>query len=406
MPDDVPTEERRLPSNGIEINVATAGAGDAVLLVHGWPHTWRLWEPIIPALAQRHQVVAMDLRGLGASDAPEGGYDLTTLVADCIGVLDALDIERAAIVGIDLGTAVAWMTAMSRPERITRLAIMEGLLGALPGAEEFFAGGPPWWFAFHAVPDLAETVLAGHVAEYLDFFMRVGTHDGAGISPAARNAFVASYEEPSHFRCGMAHYRALPDNGRLIAEAATDHEIGMPVLALGANTVGGLLQGQLQPITEDLRGTVIPDCGHMIPQRRPGRAAGRTASVPRPMSEHSGGGEHDGRIDMHVHCIPDFYRDALLGGGRSAPDGIDKLPEWDEQSALSLMDESGVSQAILSKLIARSALRRRRPGAGPQPPGQRARRRGQAAQPGPVRVLRVDLPARRRGSGRRGSTRP
>ena len=200
----------------------------------------------------------MDVRGLGASDTPSDGCDLSSLAADAVVVLDALQIEQAAIVGIDLGSAIAWMTAMQPPSRITRPAVMEGLLGALAGAEGFFAGGPPWWFAFHAVSGLVETVLAGNVAEHLDFFYRSGTHAGGGIAEAPRAAFVESHGDPRHLRCGFAHHRALADNGRRIAEAAAEHEIGMPVLALGAGTVGDALRQQLESITDDLSGTVIP----------------------------------------------------------------------------------------------------------------------------------------------------
>ena len=263
------TSTRHVQSNGIQINVATAGQGPTLLLLHGWPHTWRVWEPVLPALAATHRVVAMDLRGLGASDTPSEGYDLHTLASDAVGVLDTMDVERAAVVGIDLGVPVAWMAAMRHPSRITRLAVMEGLLGTLPGAEDFLAGGPPWWFGFHGVPGLAETVLAGHEGEYVDFFLRAGTHDGGGVSPAARAAFIAAYEQPGSFQCGLRHYRELPANAGLIAEAAADHELGMPVLALGGNVVADALARQLEPITHDLRAAVIPDCGHIVPQDSP-----------------------------------------------------------------------------------------------------------------------------------------
>jgi pimeloyl-ACP methyl ester carboxylesterase len=265
---------QQVEANGIRINVATAGAGPAVLLLHGWPHTWLLWRHVMRGLAPAHRLIAPDLRGLGATDKPDGGYDLHTLAAGAAGLLDALGVERAAVVGIDLGGSVAWMTAMRHPARVERLVLMESLLGRLPGAEAFLAGGPPWWFAFHATPELPETVLAGHEAEYIEWFLRAGTHDGQGIEPEARDAFVAAYRDPRALHCGFEHYRALARNAELVAAAAR-RRLEVPVLALGGGVVGDALQRQLEPITDDLRGEVLPGCGHIVPEDAPGALLAR-----------------------------------------------------------------------------------------------------------------------------------
>src|SRR5881227_2197294 len=157
----------RVTAGDIEINVAIAGDGPAVLLLHGFPHTWRLWTEVIPVLARHHRVIAPDLRGLGATAEAEDGYDAGTLATDAGELLDALGESSAAVVGIDAGVPPAFLFAMRHPERVRRLVLMESLLGRLPGGEDFLAGGPPWWFGFHAVPGLAETVLAGHEADYI-----------------------------------------------------------------------------------------------------------------------------------------------------------------------------------------------------------------------------------------------
>ena len=161
----------RITTNGTVLHVATAGQGPAVVLLHGWPHTWQLWTNIIPALVATHRVIAPDLRGLGDSERAADGYDLHTLAADIAGLLQALGETRADIVGIDAGAPPAFMLAMQRPSQVRRLVLMESLLGGLPGAERFLAAGPPWWFGFHAVAGLAETVLTGHEGEYLDWFL-------------------------------------------------------------------------------------------------------------------------------------------------------------------------------------------------------------------------------------------
>ncbi len=95
---------------------------------------------------------------------------------------------------------------------------MESTLGALPGAEEFFEGGPPWWFGFHSVPGLAETVLEGYEAGYLDFFYRTGTHAGRGIDPAVRRNFVDAYSGRESLRCGFEYYRAMARTSRQLLD--------------------------------------------------------------------------------------------------------------------------------------------------------------------------------------------
>jgi pimeloyl-ACP methyl ester carboxylesterase len=259
----------QVDTNGTTLHVATAGQGPAVVLLHGWPHTWQLWTSVIPALAATHRVIAPDLRGLGDSHRAADGYDLHTLAADIAGLLRALGETRADIVGIDAGSPVAFMLAMRRPSLIRRLVLMESLLGGLPGAERFLAAGPPWWFGFHAVPGLAETVLAGHEGEYLDWFLRAGTADGRGIDPAVRDAFVRAYQGADALRCGFSYYRAGPVNSQQIAAATDAGRLLVPTMAVGARPVGDSLYRQLEPVTDQLTGHLIEDCGHIIPLDRP-----------------------------------------------------------------------------------------------------------------------------------------
>ena len=258
---------RTLTANGIQQHVATAGTGGPVLvLLHGWPHTWFLWRNVMRALAADHRLVAPDLRGLGSTGTPGTGYDLHTLADDGAGLRDGLDIPSATVVGIDLGAPVAFMTAHRHPQRVERLALIESVLGTLPGAEPFLAAGPPWWFGFHAVPGLAERVLHAHVADYIDWFLQNGTH--REVAPEARDAFVLAYEDPDVLRAGFEHYRALAANSLLLQDAAQTH-LHLPVLAVGGSVVGEALHRQLAPLATDLQGTVLPDCGHIVPEDAP-----------------------------------------------------------------------------------------------------------------------------------------
>ncbi|MFF7470848.1 alpha/beta fold hydrolase [Streptomyces sp. NPDC008092] len=262
-------ELRRVPVNGVELNVALAGSGPAVLLLHGFPHTWELWTDVMAGLAGRHRVIAPDLRGFGASGRAAAGYDAGALAEDAAALLAALGVSSAAVAGIDAGTAPAFLLALRRPGLVRRLVVMEGLLGRLPGAEDFLAGGPPWWFGFHSAgPGLAETVLEGHEAAYVDWFLRAGTL-GDGVRPAVRDAFVRAYTGRRALRCAFSYYRALPESAAQIEQAVATARLTVPTMAVGARPVGTALERQLRPVTDDLTGHVIEDCGHIIPLHRP-----------------------------------------------------------------------------------------------------------------------------------------
>ncbi|MDP9954250.1 pimeloyl-ACP methyl ester carboxylesterase [Streptomyces sp. DSM 41269] len=142
-------------------------------------------------------------------------------------------------------------------------------MGRLPGAEDFLADGPPWWFGFHsAAPGLAETVLEGHEAAYVDWFLRVGTL-GDGVRPALRDTFVRAYTGRQALSCAFSYYRALPESAVQIEQAVATVRLTVPTMALGARPVGGALERQLRPVTDNLTGHVIEDCGHIIPLHRP-----------------------------------------------------------------------------------------------------------------------------------------
>ncbi|MFF3748943.1 alpha/beta fold hydrolase [Streptomyces sp. NPDC002018] len=263
-------ELRRVKTNGTELNVATAGQGPAVLLLHGFPQTWQMWIPVMAELAQRYRVIAPDLRGFGASAREADGYDAITLAADAEGLLEALGETSVAVVGIDIGVPPAFLLAMRRQDLVRRLVLMESLLGQLPGAEgeEFLTADPPWWFGFHSVPGLAESVLPGHEEIYVDWFLDRGT-SGRGIRPDIREAIVRGYTGSEALRCAFSVYRARPLTARQIQEAVNSTRLTIPTMVIGANPVGRALELQVRPHADDVEGHVLTDCGHIIPLDRP-----------------------------------------------------------------------------------------------------------------------------------------
>ncbi|MEU8285344.1 alpha/beta hydrolase [Micromonospora sp. NPDC048905] len=255
-------ELRKIRTNGTELNVALDGAGPPVLLMHGWPHTWQVWREVLPLLNGRRRVIAPDLRGLGDSARAEDGFDAATGAADMLGLLDALGVEQAEVVALDAGVPAAFLLGALHPARVRRLVLMEAALPGLPGGFPT----PPWWFGFHSAPGLAETVLEGHEAAYLDWFLLAGTFERRGVPPEIRDAFVSAYTGREALRCGFGYYRAAEQNAAAIAATG---RLTTPTLAVGGNVVGDLLYRQLAPIADDLSGELIPRCGHIVPLDRP-----------------------------------------------------------------------------------------------------------------------------------------
>ena len=254
-------------ANGIEINVATAGSGPAILLLHGFPHTWELWSRVIPTLAENHFVIAPDLRGHGGTTRAAEGYDLATLSFDALALLDALGVDEADVMAMDVGASTAFYLALVHPDRIRRLVIMEAIIGDLPrpGLPD---GLRPWWFGFHGVPGLAETVIEGHEDDYLGYFLDNGVRNGP-LDPDLRARLVDAYRGTRSLRCGFQFWRHLEENSRLIDDALAARRLTVPTLAVGSYPIGRGLHAQLQPIADNLTGEFIENCGHAIPLDRP-----------------------------------------------------------------------------------------------------------------------------------------
>jgi pimeloyl-ACP methyl ester carboxylesterase len=242
--------------------VLDVGNGPAVVLLHGFPHTYRVWERVVPKLAEQYRVIAPDLVAGGSA------LELADRIAE---LLDGLAVERAAVVGIDAGVQAAIGFALSRPERTDRLAVMEALLPGVAGAEAFTKSGLPWWFGFHQVPGLAERVVVGHEREYVEWFLRAGTADGSGIGPELTDAFAAAYTGTPALTAAFEHYRAMPRTAAELARLLPERRLDLPVLAIGAHPVGPALAAQLAAWADDLTTAQLDDCGHLIPLDAPDR---------------------------------------------------------------------------------------------------------------------------------------
>ncbi len=250
---------------GVRLHYVIAGRGDPVVLLHGWPQTWYEWRRIIPALAEKYTVIAPDLRGLGDSSKPPGGYDKRTVANDIYLLVRKLGFERIYLVGHDWGGPTAYAYAAAHPADVRKLAILDV---SIPNAawEKFpmFNRRGTWHLTFHGVRDLPEAIIEGRERTYLNWFYRTAAYNPGAITEAEIDEYVRCYSAPGGLRAGFEYYRAILTDIEHNKENAKSR-LKMPVLALGGDR--GFGQAPLMSMRElaaDVRGGVIENCGHWI----------------------------------------------------------------------------------------------------------------------------------------------
>lgn len=256
------------------VHYVTMGAGAPLVLLHGWPQTCHAWHKVMPALAQRFRVIAPDLRGLGDSSRPTDGFDKQSVARDVAQLLrEGLGLDSAFVVGHDWGGPVAFALAAYHPGLVQRLVMLDA---AVPGdgSGTFSQNGRRWHHAFHQTPQLPEQLIAGREAIYYGWFYEHYGHVRGAISAADAAEYLRTYGNAETTRTGLAYYRALDQDVAANARWLQEHRLAMPVLAIGGAQAfgrGGESLSSLQRVATDVRGGVVPDCGHWIPEEQPER---------------------------------------------------------------------------------------------------------------------------------------
>lgn len=260
-------ESRFTRGAGVRLHYVVAGSGPPVVLLHGWPQTSFAWRGTMERLAARFTLIAPDLRGLGRSERPAGGYDKRSIAADICALVAEAAGGRAAIVGHDMGGKAAYVMAHLHPECVERLALVDCLV---PGAENMDARrGGAWHYGFHMAPEIPELLTQGRERDYIAAQIRAWSHRKDAVSAAAIAEFARYYATPGGMTAGFAYYRALPEDARLVASLGA-RRLAMPVLAIaGRQSVGARLAEALRPTADRLTAEIVEDCGHFVPDEAP-----------------------------------------------------------------------------------------------------------------------------------------
>ena len=242
---------RKAKVNGSKLHYVTAGRGDAVILLHGYTQTSRMWRSLIPLLAERFMVIAPDLPGIGASHIPRGEIDMASAAVRIHALAESLGVTKARVVGHDIGLMVAY--------------------AFLPGVEGWEAvyNNPGFWH-FHFNGPTPEALVRGRERTYFEHFWNDFAADKKRSIPAAdRKVYAATYARPGRMRSAWQYFVSFQKTARGFADLAR-HRLTMPVLAIGgARALGEVLARQMQLVATDVAVVVLKDCGHWVLEERP-----------------------------------------------------------------------------------------------------------------------------------------
>jgi len=270
QPFQFPAEFRtqNIATNGTTIYVRAGGSGPGVILLHGYGETGDMWAPMATDLARDHTVIVPDLRGMGLSAKPEGGFDKKTQGVDIAGVLDAFKIRQADLVTHDIGNMVGYAFAAQYPERVRRFVLFDAPLPGVGPWEEILKNPLLWHFRFSG-PDM-ERLVAGRERIYLDRFWNEFSASPARFSEAAREHYAKLYAQPGAMHSGFLQFAAFDqdaiDNKRFLDKG----KLAMPVLAVGGEKSFDTAMAEImRHAATDVRGAIVPDSGHWIMEENP-----------------------------------------------------------------------------------------------------------------------------------------
>lgn len=261
FPSSFRTEE--ISTDGATIHVRIGGKGSAVVMLHGFGDTGDMWAPIAPILAHDHTVVVPDLRGMGLSSHPEGGYDKKTQARDIAQVLDKLKIQQAALVTHDIGNMVGYAFAAQFPARVTRWIVIDAPLPGIGPWDEILRSPALWHFNFRG-PDV-ERLVKGRERIYLDRFWNERSANPKAIDEATRRHYAALYARPGAMHSAFNQFAAFTQDAIDNTAFAANGKLSMPVLALGADhSFGTQMADDVRFVATDVTGGVISNSGHWV----------------------------------------------------------------------------------------------------------------------------------------------
>ena len=273
-------EHKMVSIKGMRLHCVLGGSGPVVVLVAGFPQSCYAWRRVLPLLARRFRVVAIDLPGQGDSDRPLDGYDTETAAGRVNACLKALGVGRHLYVGHDIGAWVGYPYAHAFEQELGGVVFIDANIPGITLQPTLRIADPDYWrswhFLFNMVEDLPEALLTGRERVLIEWFFHHKTGVSAStFSRADINEYERVYSQPGGLRGMLGYYRAvirdMEQNKGLFAR-----KLKLPILALGADygSAPGIYTS-MRELGEDVRGGQFDNCGHYIPEEQPDALAAK-----------------------------------------------------------------------------------------------------------------------------------
>jgi len=267
IPPDFKVTDVRMP-DGATIHVRSGGSGPAVVLIHGFGDTGEMWGPLAARLARRHTVIVPDLRGMGMSSKAAAGYDKRSQAGDIRAVVERLGQDRAAVVGHDIGTMVAYAYAARYPDKVTKLVVMDAPVPGVAPWDKIVLDPRLWHFNMGG-KDMAR-LIAGRERIYLDRFWNDFAADPARIDEPTRDYYSKLYAQPGAIEASFAQFNAIATKDVGDNRMAVKKKLKMPVLAIGGEkSFGGTMATVMRNAATNVQEAVVPGAGHWLMEERP-----------------------------------------------------------------------------------------------------------------------------------------
>ncbi|MDB5087904.1 MAG: alpha/beta fold hydrolase [Mucilaginibacter sp.] len=252
--------------NGVKIHYVIGGKGEPLLLIHGFGQNWYMWNRLLPELSKHFTVIAPDMRGIGESGKPAGGYDKKNMAVDMHELMKKLGFGHINLAGHDIGLMVAYAYAAQFPADVKKVALLDALL---PGIEPVWSQvrAQAWWFGFFAQPHSGEIVSGKVGLFFTDFWPTVGFQKNT-FTAAERNEFIRAYSVPGATTGAFLWFGKFNQDAKDNA-AFAKKKLPMPLLALGADhSAGSYLAAHCRLVASDVHEVIIKDSGHWVVQEQ------------------------------------------------------------------------------------------------------------------------------------------
>ena len=263
-----PIASRMATVDGAKLHYLTSGHGTTLILLHGYAETSLMWRPIIPVLAGRFTVIAPDLPGIGDSEIPANGLDMKTAAIRIHGLAKSLGVQKAEVVGHDIGLMVAYAYAAQFPAEVAKLVLMDAFLPGVSGWEPIYNSPGIWHFRFNG--PTPEALVRGRERTYFDYFWNDFAADKTHSIPEAdRKAYTAGYSRPGRMHAGWAYFVSFQQAAKDFARLSQT-KLTLPVLTIGGEkSLGEPLGQQTKLVATNVTVVVLKNTGHWVLEENP-----------------------------------------------------------------------------------------------------------------------------------------